>query len=132
MRRIILLGLSLAGVGGCERVPGTAEYELKGRAEQSVRAHLKDPESAQFTDMKYYRQASLVCGKVNARNGFGGYTGPKEFTFTAGAAYSLEWDVDPNKFLRANHECLILHIKELRRENPGVKFDDPPPFKALP
>lgn len=50
--------------------------------EASVRKALKDPESARFGTMRAGREASgniAVCGMVNARNSFGGYTGEKPF-----------------------------------------------------
>ncbi|MCO6382695.1 hypothetical protein [Oceanicola sp. 502str15] len=52
-------------------------------AEESVRSQLRDPDSATFENMAFNYAPSnrrwFVCGTVNARNGFGGYAGPKEF-----------------------------------------------------
>jgi hypothetical protein len=43
--------------------------------------HLLDPESAKLTDMMEYRTGKRLtyCGQVNAKNRFGGYTGPVPF-----------------------------------------------------
>ena len=54
------------------------------RAKSAVRAHLKDPDSAKFhhvTNAPY--RATFVCGHVNAKNAFGGYTGFTEFMVEA-------------------------------------------------
>jgi hypothetical protein len=47
-------------------------------AERSVKAKLKDPESAQFSP-SVYTSAGYVCGSVNARNSFGAYSGTQAF-----------------------------------------------------
>lgn len=51
-------------------------------ASARVAAALKDPESARFSDWKAYRNSNGtvdVCGKVNAKNSFGGYSGAAWF-----------------------------------------------------
>ena len=49
-------------------------------AYESVVGTLRDPASASFTDVRVHDGApTVVCGKVNARNGFGGMGGPKRF-----------------------------------------------------
>ena len=55
----------------------------KTRAERLVRAQLKDPESAKFSGVIMRPNGLVICGYVNAKNSFGGYTGNKEF-FTVG------------------------------------------------
>lgn len=40
-----------------------------------VKAQLKDPESAQFKGIKPMGDKGGVCGWVNAKNSYGGYTG---------------------------------------------------------
>ncbi|MGV6397002.1 zinc ribbon domain-containing protein [Pseudomonas caspiana] len=47
-------------------------------ARQSVTKILNDPDSAKFGKV-VYRDPGFVCGYVNAKNGFGGYTGEKGF-----------------------------------------------------
>lgn len=46
-----------------------------------VAAKLRDPESARFTNVIAYKTGENLtfCGSVNAKNGLGGYTGPKPF-----------------------------------------------------
>jgi len=51
-------------------------------AEESVRAELRDPNSAMFSNhqMIWVRSRGwMVCGYVNARNGLGGYSGDQVF-----------------------------------------------------
>lgn len=44
-------------------------------------AQLRDPGSAQFSDVRvsYKAGGPVVCGLVNAKNAFGGYTGSRRF-----------------------------------------------------
>ncbi len=66
-------------------------------ARAAVTARLKDPASVRFGELRISAPASslgggtVVCGFVNARNGFGGYTGMAPFVFFAGRA-ELESD----------------------------------------
>ena len=48
-------------------------------AEDAVARQLRDPESAQFRDVKYFQR--YVCGEVNAKNGMGGYVGFTRFIY---------------------------------------------------
>lgn len=50
----------------------------------AVKNSLKDPDSAQFQDVKGY------CGEVNAKNSYGGYTGFKKFYISNGQAEFLD------------------------------------------
>jgi hypothetical protein len=55
--------------------------------EAAVRPQLRDPQSAIFRDLSATNDRKIgkspaglvVCGYVNAKNGFGGYTGEKPF-----------------------------------------------------
>jgi hypothetical protein len=56
--------------------------------ELAVKRVLRDPDSAQFGEMHFYndrkldgKQVTFACGSVNAKNGFGGYTGSEAFVF---------------------------------------------------
>lgn len=55
---------------------------MRTQIEIGVRGKLKDPESARFGEMMAGVTPSgktAVCGYVNAKNSFGGYTGEKPF-----------------------------------------------------
>lgn len=61
-------------------------------AERAVRAELKDPDAAQFRDVRanYTEEFGVVaCGRVNAKNEFGGYTGFRRFV-SGGKSVILE------------------------------------------
>lgn len=58
------------------------EWHARAKAEGYVRAHLRDPESAKFTDVTMIKVGGApyaICGWVNGKNGFGGYSGPRRF-----------------------------------------------------
>jgi hypothetical protein len=53
------------------------EGEMIVAARMHVKQRLKDPESAQFGQLTV--RNNVVCGTVNSKNSFGGYTGPERF-----------------------------------------------------
>lgn len=73
------------GVINAPYVPHTSQASHKEpspeqamKAKEAVKLILKDPESAQFRNLRL-DIVDQVCGEVNARNGYGGYTGFKLF-----------------------------------------------------
>jgi len=50
-----------------------------------VRERLKDPDSAHF-GRSTVNAAGIVCGSVNAKNSFGGYSGTSAFGFDRAVA----------------------------------------------
>ena len=78
-----IAGICLVAVGcGPETSTDRAENAVVAAyaaAEQVVSSQLRDPDSAQFDpfDLRFHLVSSgmIVCGTVNAKNGFGGYTG---------------------------------------------------------
>jgi hypothetical protein len=67
--------------------------------EQSVRASLKDGDSATFRNAYFvlYREIPLVCGEVNSKNGFGGYSGYQHF-IGGGDTHYMEESFAPGEF----------------------------------
>jgi hypothetical protein len=62
--------------------PEVKEIDTKVEAEMNLKAGLKDAESATFRNEFVSGLASgaqMLCGEVNSRNSFGGYTGFKRF-----------------------------------------------------
>ena len=58
------------------------------RGKDAVRAKLKDPDSAQFQNVRFYQGKDgvpMTCGEVNSKNSFGGYGGFQKFV-SAGRA----------------------------------------------
>ncbi|WP_157096595.1 hypothetical protein [Tsuneonella dongtanensis] len=52
-----------------------------GKSQEGIKAKLRDPDSAEFRDSRFYSggSAPVVCGEVNSKNGFGGYGGYQRF-----------------------------------------------------
>ena len=78
-----LAAVALAcGLAGC-----SPTSNAQARGERAVLANLRDPSSAKFTDVtvREVRAAGTtvtsfdICGLVNAKNAFGGYTGNRRF-----------------------------------------------------
>lgn len=74
----------IAALAGCLN----PSSEAKMLAEKAVTAQLKDPDSAKFGDAFVVVTPAkespgledvAVCGLVNAKNGFGGYTGDQRY-----------------------------------------------------
>ncbi len=63
------------------------------RAKGQIKAKLRDPGSAQFTAVRFVGARAglppMVCGHVNAKNGFGGYMGAQRFVSAGSAETSL-------------------------------------------
>ncbi len=75
--------------------PSDVGYEIAGK--DRVKARLRDPASAQFSDVRVVRRdgVTAICGYVNSKNAFGGMTGPQRFI--AGGAVGLEEDFAPGE-----------------------------------
>lgn len=54
---------------------------------QAVLAALKDPNSADFKDVRHVGEGRALCGQVNAKNSYGGYSGFKAFVADAEGVY---------------------------------------------
>ncbi len=80
MRLLPIIAAAVA-LTACQYVPGTAEHKIAG-AQKAVAAQLKDPSSAQFTEVK--TAPNGVCGQVNGKNVLGAYVGPQPFVWDAG------------------------------------------------
>ncbi len=117
--------LSVFALSACINVPVLAPQGLPPTeltptiqiaAEQAVAYRLKDPSSAQFRDLRAYRMPTgllVVCGEINGKNSFGGYTGFSLFAATVQEAQpsaTTAFIADPDDigravFLRAYPVC---------------------------
>jgi len=61
------------------------------RDKSTVESMLKDADSAKFEDVfiSFMHDSPVTCGKVNAKNSFGGYTGFTEFIAAKSAGISV-------------------------------------------
>jgi hypothetical protein len=75
VKKLIALILVCLSLTGCSK---WQEHSFKGKAEDYLREHLRDPSSAQFQKEKvvWRKEKELIlCGQLNAKNGMGGMTG---------------------------------------------------------
>ena len=101
MRRVMILGAVLA-LAACsaEAVDPVAEEDqtLKIRAELAIEQRLRDPKSAQFESfVSRISGTPVVCGTVNSKNAFGGYSGRQPFVYAGGIA-TLSEEVGSESF----------------------------------
>jgi hypothetical protein len=104
-----MLALVLAGCGGSSS-SGTAEAERSPEGNRTaneiayislhegrIKAKLRDPDAAQFRGTRvYYSVAPIVCGEVNAKNGFSGRAGYQRF-ISGGSVQVLEEEMAPGE-----------------------------------
>lgn len=81
MQRVLSLMVALA-LASCNRAPTSpAEPSEFAAARSAVTAQLRDPDSARFGRLRRGLHGA-VCGAVNARNGYGGYSGAMPFAWS--------------------------------------------------
>jgi hypothetical protein len=83
---LIFAGLLLSGCFGDSK-------EITS-AKNLVKSSLLDGESAQFSDVEFYKKTNYVCGLVNAKNKMGGYVGKKKFIVAINDSKSY---IDPDR-----------------------------------
>ncbi|WP_141249457.1 hypothetical protein [Sphingobium sp. D43FB] len=67
---------------------------------EAIKAKLRDPTSAEFQDVKFhlaFGKTPVSCGKVNAKNGFGGYGGYERFIAAGDVITVLESEMAPGE-----------------------------------
>lgn len=71
--------------------------------EAAVKARLRDPDSAQFGKM--YPVVGGVCGSVNSKNGFGGFSGETTFVYvSAGNQVFIDPRTNNASFVKLWHQ----------------------------
>ncbi|MCC4261090.1 hypothetical protein LL270_10535 [Pseudomonas aestusnigri] len=80
----VLFLLGEAGVGS-----GSDSAATFGEARVAVEELLRDPGSAVFSN-EVRGSGSAVCGRVRAKNGFGGYAAAQRYVYLPGTAAVLE------------------------------------------
>lgn len=89
MLKALAVAALLLAMGGCKTeemavVAPVDDAAAFSAARRSVVAKLRDPASVQFGQHFQRKQAmgvEVVCGTVNSKNGFGGYTGQTVFAY---------------------------------------------------
>ena len=57
------------------------------KAQAVVRDRMKDPSSVQFKEVHFVPKYKVVCGRYNAKNSFGAYTGFRLFAVNDGGEF---------------------------------------------
>ncbi|MFV8905739.1 hypothetical protein ABQ333_10895 [Serratia fonticola] len=73
------------------------DFDKVSNAESKVSMSLKDPSSARFTGGKSY-SSGAICGLVNAKNSFGGYSGNSRYIYYAKNVLLEETEGDFQKY----------------------------------
>lgn len=84
MKTMILAAVAVLSLSACGRDDARAIEAVK----QEALDYLRDPASAQFKDVVAVAgtdgfEGKYVCGRINAKNGFGGFTGFRRFVGSA-------------------------------------------------
>lgn len=92
----VLMCLALSQAG-CSKEEMAAK-NLERASIERLKNTLKDPDSAKFQNVRVIDQkggAQVVCGEVNAKNSFGGYTGFQDFYVSLNGVEIIEdFDAD--------------------------------------
>lgn len=80
------------------------------RGKDAARAKLKDPDSAQFQNVRFHQGKDgvpMTCGEVNSKNSFGGYSGFQKFVSAGRAELTfLAEQMDSGEFAKIwNQMC---------------------------
>lgn len=104
---LILIGLATCDATKSGEGLTASEYEAKKvawieKGKEAIASRLKDPNSVKFQGVYFSHPAGfppLVCGQVNAKNSFGGYSGFQRFISASTSELSfLESDMEKREF----------------------------------
>lgn len=90
---IILFGLLMLSSVSISYAEERIDSALKEQLMSALSKDLKDPMSVQFKDLRLGKDGTL-CGELNAKNAYGGYTGFKPFMYRPNAESASILNVD--------------------------------------
>jgi hypothetical protein len=92
-----------------------SQPSIVSEVERTVADQLKDPDSVEFRDVKL-SDTGDVCGRYNAKNNYGAYTGYRRFMGFKGADGRIDADLEPeeptNSAFNTDHQAWEVHEKE--------------------
>jgi len=90
----------------------------KAHIHESIAQHMRDPSSLQFKEERLYSRLgeTLICGKLNAKNGFGGYDGFRQFVATTKLFAVADGPEDPHFKSTTKEYCRDLDHEETPAE----------------
>lgn len=119
---LVIVLVMIASVLGYIRY--TVYAQQQGELEK-VKAGLKDPASAQFRNVKYNNGKASVCGEINSKNSFGGYTGFGRFCMYLGEYVLFEGAIDfENKGSRFWMAKRVAHLEVTKQVLERLKKGD--------
>ena len=107
--KLSLTIIPLLTVAACSSAKPSPDDVFAEQVRGHVRGSLKDPESAKFQEVKAYAKEQVACGKVNAKNSYGGYTGFEDFSYYQGQSHLQSGDV--TKYVVGAGRCTIASAK---------------------
>lgn len=126
MFRMLILSCALLLVVDC----GLAQTEEDfSEAIEIVNETLKDPESAQFRELRRVvntRGTTVVCGEYNARNSYGGYVGYEPFAIID--RYLMTGLEDAERSGCYGEELELYRLQELAKASLVSKFQEEAEF----
>lgn len=121
-RVLIVGGILLATAVAASGFFGYQEYRMR-QLKATVGAHLLDPYSAQYRDIR--EKDGAICGEVNAKNRMGAYTGYTLFVYVNGEVHFEDvTDIDSSDS-QTKLKALKEHISFLRLALDNCPDEDP-------
>ena len=79
MKTVIAITACLLTLTGCQESEEQRLLTLASAAMKSIAERYKDPDAVLFKDLTLDWQQKHICGELNAKNGYGGYSGYELF-----------------------------------------------------
>ena len=101
-----------AVVAGAEKLHDRTQQQLWiARTQNAVKDKMREPGSVRFRNTRFHifrGETPMVCGEVNARNGFGGATGYQRF-IASGDTFGpvLEEMMSPTEFAKSWNQICV-------------------------
>ena len=90
MKRPVIVAAVLLAIAFTSYFAWHELFSPEAKLQSNVRRALTDPESARFEGVHINRQSGISCGRVNAKNKLGGYSGFVRFLVSAAGTVVFE------------------------------------------
>lgn len=89
--KLVVLAAALITSGAVSAGAARDQAAFVKAAKAAVEAQLRDPGSVQYRNLQVAQHADgpMLCGELNAKNGYGGYTGYRQFISSTGSMVYL-------------------------------------------
>lgn len=79
MKTVLAISACLMALAGCQDSEEQRLLSVANAATKSIAERYKDPDAVLFKDLMLDSRQQHICGSLNAKNGFGAYTGYETF-----------------------------------------------------